>query len=226
MTLWNEGGTDRSGGSVDCFRRDLQILMDRLQSNASPETNRKLLALNDRLFELRQQNLLKINHSVLEMVVAKHLIDEGYDVDLEHRVDGNLTCDVFAQKGLGSVIVEVETGYVPPAHALDPVSYIRARIASKISRYSNYCHKFILGAPPHYIMPIPEMFHLPPRFRKNADLEVVKGYCDMYYSSPPVTMDEILNSHIHSVYVIDVEGGCIREHEPVEYLERSQNWYL
>ena len=211
---------------MDYFKRDLKILMDRLRANASETTNQKLYGLCDRLFELRQQNLLKINHSVLEMIVAKHLIDEGYEVDLEHRVDGDLTCDVFARKGLGVVIVEVETGYVPPAHALDPVQYIRARIASKISRYSKFCHKFILGAPPHYIMPIPEILTLPPRFRKDKGLRIMKEYCDMYYSSPPVTMEEILNSHIHSVYVIDVEEACVRDHDPGEYLERSKEWYV
>jgi hypothetical protein len=213
------------GDSVDYFKRDLKILMDKLSSNASPRTNEKLQDLTDRLFELRQQNLLKINHSVLEMIVARHLIEEGYDVDLEHRVDGDLTCDIHARKGMGELIVEVETGYVPPAHALDPVSCIRARIASKISRYSNFCQKFVLGAPPHYIMPIPEVLTQPPRVRQEDDLEIVKEYCDMYYTSPPVTMDEILNSHIHSVFVIDVEGACIREYGPEEYLRRSEEWY-
>ncbi len=211
---------------MDRFRRDLRNLMKKLRSDSSPETNDKLQSLIGRLFELKQQNLLKINHSVLEMVVAKHLIEEGYEVDLEHKVDGELTCDVWAQKGMGKIIVEVETGYVPPSHALDPVSYIRARMASKISRYSNFCHKFVLGAPPHYIMPIPETLTIPSRFRKKDELEVIKRYCDTYYTSPPVTMDEILNSHIHSVYVIDVEAACIREHAPENYLHRSQEWYL
>ncbi|NYT11330.1 MAG: hypothetical protein GKC03_02115 [Methanomassiliicoccales archaeon] len=211
---------------MDYFRRDLRTLMDKLQKGASPLTKEKLLGLTDRLFELRQKNLLKINHSVLEMIVAKHLMEEGYDVDLEYRVDGELTCDVFARKGMGVMIVEVETGYVPPAHALDPVSYIRARISSKISRYSKFCHKFALGAPPHYIMPIPEVLTLPPRYRKKDDLEVIKGYCDMYYSKPPVTREEIVNSHIHSVFVIDVENACIKENDPGGYYDRSQEWYI
>lgn len=211
---------------MDRFRRDLRTLIERLQEDAGPETQEKLLTLTDRLFELRQKNLLKINHSVLEMIVAKHMIDEGYDVEIEYRVDGDLTCDVFARKGMGIMIVEVETGYVPPAHALDPVSYIQARISSKISRYSKFCHKFALGAPPHYVMPVPEVLTQPPRYRQADDLKVIKEYCDMYYSKPPVTMEEIINSHIHSVYVIDVENACLREEDPEEYLERSKEWYI
>ena len=211
---------------MDRFRRDLRTLIERLQEGAGPETQGKLHVLTDRLFELRQKNLLKINHSVLEMIVAKHMIDEGYEVELEYRVDGELTCDVFARKGMGIMIVEVETGYVPPAHALDPVSYIRARISSKISRYSKFCHKFVLGAPPHYIMPIPEVLTQPPRYRRAEDLKQIKEYCDMYYSKPPVTMEEIINSHIHSVYVIDVEKAGVREEDPEEYLERSKEWYI
>jgi hypothetical protein len=207
------------------FQKDLKVLIERLRENADPLVRKKILQLSNRLVELRKKNLLKINHSVLEMIVAKHLIEDGYEVELEYRVDGELTCDVLARKGMGVMIVEVETGYVPPSHALDPISYIRARIASKIARYSGFCHKFVLGAPPHYIMPIPEVVTLPPRSRKESDLRIIKEYCDRYYTSPPVTMDEILNSHIHSVCVIDVEGTCIKEYSPEEYLRRSREWY-
>jgi len=191
---------------VEYFQRDIGILMERLLEGTKDVTREKISALSHRLIELRLKNLLKINHSVLEMIVAKHLIEEGYDVYLEHNVDGELTCDVFARKGMGIAIVEVETGYVPPAHALDPMNYIRARISSKISRYSKFCHKFILGAPPHYIMPIPEVLTLPPRFRREEDLRTIKRYCDMYYSNPPVTEDQVGSFHIHNVFIIDVEN--------------------
>ena len=48
-----------------------------------------------------------------------------------------LVCDVFATKGDGEAIVEIETGFTPPEHALDPTSYYVARIASKISMAIN-----------------------------------------------------------------------------------------
>jgi len=214
------------GDALEHFQKDLKVLLDKLKMNEEEAVKERIMELSSRLLELRKKNLLKINHSVLEMVVARHLIKKGYEVELEERVDGNLTCDVRAIKGLGTMIVEVETGYVPPSHALDPVNYIRARIASKIARYSQFCHKFVLGAPPHYIMPLPEVLVLPPRARNRDDLWEIKRYCDMYYSNPPVTMDEIVNSRIHSIFIIDVESGFVREKDPKEYHKRAREWYM
>jgi hypothetical protein len=207
------------------YEKDLDILIKTMMTDVSPALQPKLAGLADRLKQLRDKNLLKINHSVLELVVAKHMIADGYEVELEHELDSGLTCDIWAQKGLGSCIVEVETGYVPPSHALDPVDYIKARIASKIARYSNYCQKFILGAPPHYIMPIPRMLTSPTRFRSEEEMLAVKRYCDMYYTNPQVSMEEILNAHIHSVMVIDVDQMRLREIEPTEYIDRVDLWY-
>ena len=212
--------------SQNVYEKDVDLLIQRMVSDTPIELQQKILDLAQRLKDLRDKNMLKINHSVLELIVAKHLILGGHDVYLEHTLESGLTCDVFAKKGMGTVIVEVETGYVPPSHALDPVDYIKARIASKIARYSGYCNKFSLGSPPHYIMPIPSMLTKPARFRTQNEIAEVKRYCDMYYSNPPVSHEEILNAHIHSVQVIDVENIHIREIEPGEYIDRSALWYL
>ncbi len=210
---------------LSLFEKDIGTLMMRLREDAEGEVSKGLDKLADRLVQLRDENLLKINHSVMEMVVAKHLLKRGYRVDLEKEVDGDLTCDVLAVKGEGKLIVEVETGYVPPSHALDPVDYIRARISSKISRYSNYCHKFVLASPPHYIMPIPEVFVRPPRFRKKEQLKTIKEYCDIYYSNPPVTLEEILRSRIHSVFLVEVDRLSVIENAPTEYMNKIKGWY-
>jgi hypothetical protein len=206
------------------FDKDIQTLIERLKADTTPKVEEKIAGLAERLVELRDKNLLKINHSVLEMIVAKNLIVSGYDVNLECTVGDNLACDVLATKGMGTMIVEIETGYVPPAHALDPTNYIRARIASKIARYSNYSNKFALGAPPHYILPIPKCLTKPPRYRTEEEIRMIKSYCDMYYSNPPVSREEILNSRIHSVHVIDVENMVVRETDPGDYLKRCTQW--
>lgn len=75
-------------------------------------------------------------------------------------------------------------------------------------------------------MPIPSMLTKPSRFRSDKEIAEVKRYCDMYYSNPPVSNDEILNAHLHSVQVIDVENIHIREFEPKEYIDRSDLFYL
>lgn len=211
---------------MDKFSQDLDALMTRLVTECDSQSEERMKALEQRLIDLKERNLLKINHSVLEMIVAKYLILDGYDVDLEHVIDDGLSCDVYARKGDGVLIVEVETGYVPPAHALDPMDYIRARIASKIARYSNHCDKFCLGGPPHYVMPIMPFFTRPPRDRSTAEVDLVKGYCDSYYTSPPVSLSEIMNSRIHSVSIIDVENARLREMSPDEYINLTVDWYL
>ena len=206
------------------FNEDIETLISRLKIGTNPEVEEKITALARRLVELREKNLLKINHSVLEMIAAKNLVLRGYSVDLECTVGENLACDVLATKGMGTMIVEIETGYVPPAHALDPSNYIRARIASKIARYSTFSHKFALGAPPHYLLPIPESLTKPPRYRDEDEIKTIKQYCDQYYSNPPVTREEILNARIHSVHIIDVDNMTVNETDPQDYIRRCAKW--
>lgn len=206
------------------FDEDIETLISRLKIGTNPEVEEKITALARRLVELREKNLLKINHSVLEMIAAKNLVLSGYNVDLECTVGENLACDVLATKGMGTMIVEIETGYVPPAHALDPSNYIRARVASKIARYSGFSHKFALGAPPHYLLPIPESLAKPPRYRDEDEIRTIKQYCDLYYSNPPVTREEILNARIHSVHIIDVDNMTVNETNPQDYIRRCAKW--
>ncbi|MEM0269185.1 MAG: hypothetical protein QXI51_07510, partial [Candidatus Korarchaeum sp.] len=115
------------------FRSDLRKLATRLDERGVV-AREKLDPLIDKLVDLHRKGLVKINHSAMEIVVAAHFIARGYEVDVEVPID-DLKCDLLCLKG-SKVIVEVETGYVPPEHALDPDSFCRARIASKIARYS------------------------------------------------------------------------------------------
>lgn len=175
--------------------------------------------LKDNLIRLHEENVVKINHSVMELVCAKHLILKGYEVDIERPVDG-LICDLYGVKGLGSHIVEIETGFIPPSHALDPANYRKSRIASKIIRYGNHSDKFALGVPPYYLLQIPDILVKPPRDRTKEDLKYLKTLCDLYYKNPPVSLDEIRNARIHTIYIIDMDDIAIREVDPVTYLEK------
>jgi hypothetical protein len=183
----------------------------------------KMLELRDNLLSLNQRNMVKINHSVMELVCAKHLTQNGFDVRLEHTVD-RVSCDIYAVKGYGSVIVEVETGFVPPEHALDPTTYLRARIASKITRYSGFANKFVLATPPYYIMQVPPALTKPPRFRTEAEISSIKGLCDLYYSNPPVSTEEIRNARLHSIYAVNVDNVSVAEWEVNEYLGKAALW--
>src|SRR5581483_565332 len=150
---------------------------------------------------------------------AKNLVRYGYVVDVEKQVGDVLVCDVFATKGEGNTIVEIETGFIPPEHALDPLAYYYARIASKIARYSSHANQFVLATPPVSILPIPEIFRRPPRDRNPEEVKRVKMLCDRYYKSPPIAEEEILNARLQLVYVINIDEGRVTEMDVDSYVE-------
>ena len=89
------------------FEEDLTVLVTRLAANMDEDAARRLNKLKIDLIELQKQNIVKINHSVMELVCAKYLILKGYDVEVEHNLDGILTCDLYSTKGYGNLIVEI-----------------------------------------------------------------------------------------------------------------------
>ena len=207
--------------SREKFDRDLTILLSRLTLGAGPEVENKLNMLKDWLIKLQKENIVKINHSVMELVCAKHLIQKGYEVQLEYPLNEILTCDLYGIKGLGNLIVEVETGFIPPENALAPLTYTTARLASKIIRYSSFAGKFALGVPPHYILPFSPTLAKPPRNRSDQEIAQIKKLCDAYYQKPPVTLEEIRNARIEDIYIIDVDRVRVQEIDPEAYLKRA-----
>jgi len=195
-----------------------------MNKDVDEKTREKLISLKDRLVRLHDERVVKINHSVMELVCAKHLILKGYEVDLERSINGGLICDLYGVKGYGTLIVEVETGFVPPEHALDPSLYNKARITSKITRYSNQANKFGLGVPPYYIIQVPPALAKPPKSRTPEELKEIKSLCDLYYRNPPVSLDEIINARLHAIYSMDVDRGAVREMDPETYMKNTVDW--
>ena len=183
----------------------------------------KLNYVRQRLIDLYRENLVKINHSVLELICASNLISHGYSVDVEKKISNILVCDIFAKKGDGTVIIEIETGFTPPEHALDTIDYYIARIMSKISRYSQHCSKFSLATPVIGLLPIPELFRIPHQTRTEQEVLSVKKLCDRYYKNPPITFDEILNARLHSIYLINIDKDFAKELDPCSYVELTEN---
>jgi hypothetical protein len=203
------------------FEQDLTSLLCRLTYDTGPEVENKLNILKDWLVKLQKENIVKINHSVMELVCAKYLIQKGYALQVEYPLNEILTCDLYGIKGYGNLIVEVETGFIPPEYALAPLTYISARLASKIIRYSSFAGKFALGVPPHYILPFPRTLAKPPRRRSDIEIERIKRLCDAYYRKPPVTVEEIRNARIQEIYIIDVDRAKVQEIDPEAYLRRA-----
>jgi len=203
------------------FDRDLTVLLSRLTFEVAPEVENKLNMLKDWLIKLQKENVVKINHSVMELVCAKYLIQKGCEVQIEYPLNEILTCDLYGIKGLGNLIVEVETGFIPPENALAPLTYTTARLASKIIRYSSFAGKFALGVPPHYTLPFPPTLAKPPRNRSDQEIAQIKKLCDAYYQKPPVTLEEIRNARIQDIYIIDVDRVKVQEIDPEAYLKRA-----
>jgi hypothetical protein len=204
---------------VERFTEDVNTLSSKLAAGESDEAVSRLEFVKYRLIELYKKNLVKINHSTMELVCAKHLIHYGYAVDVEKQLTNILVCDLFATKGDGETIVEIETGFIPPEHALDPLSYYSARIASKIARYSKFSNQFVLATPPVSILSIPRVFGRPPRYRQHDEIEQVKLLCDKYYRNPPVTLNEIQAARLHMIYIINIDDGKITEMDIESYFE-------
>ena len=204
---------------LERFTADVTSLSGKMSAGEPEDVVQRMDFVKNRLIELYSRNLVKINHSAMELVCANHLIHYGYQVDVERQLTDILICDVYAEKGDGAAIVEIETGFIPPEHALDPLSYYAARIASKIARYSKYANKFVLATPPVSILTIPQLFFRPPKDRGPSEIKEVKALCDKYYRNPPVTDDEIINGRLHIIYIINIDAGKVVEMDIESYFE-------
>jgi len=207
---------------VEKFQDDVYAITELLSKNLSPDLSPKLNSVRQNLIESYKKNLVKINHSVLELICAAELISHGFTVDVEKSISEILVCDLFGKKGDGTAIIEIETGFTPPEHALDTVDYYAARIISKIARYSKYCGKFSLATPVVNILPISEIFLLPPNARNIDDIKKLKKLCDRFYKNPKINLEDIQNAHIHSVYLINTDKGFAKELDPELYLQMTK----
>ena len=205
------------------FQNDVFEMSEKLSKNLKENDISKLNYVREQLIRMYKKNLVKINHSILELICASTLISRGYAVEVEKDVTDILVCDIFAKKGDGNTIIEIETGFTPPEHAMDTIDYFSARIMSKIARYSQHCSKFSLATPAVGILPIPKIFLLPPNARKKEDVQKIKDLCDRYYKNPSINYDDILNAHLHSIYLINIDKGFAKELDPQGYVDLTEN---
>jgi len=202
---------------LEKFRDDVYVVTDRLSDQLQKDDIPKLNYVRQRLIELYEQNLVKINHSVLELICAANLVSRGYAVDVEKQLTNSLVCDVYAKKDEHTTIIEIETGFTPPEHALDTIDYYVSRIVSKISRYSKFCDEFSLATPVIGMLPIHRVFLNPPSLRSEDEIKKIKTGCDRFYKNPPIEFDDILNAKLDSIYLINIDKDFAKEIDPVSY---------
>jgi hypothetical protein len=208
---------------LEKFRNDVYEMTEKLSKNLKENDVPKLHYVRQQLIDLYKKNLVKINHSILELICANNLISHGYAVEVEKDVSDILVCDIYGKKGGGDTIVEIETGFTPPEHAMDTIDYYAARIMSKIARYSKHCSKFSLATPAVGLLPLSKIFLLPPNARKKEDVQKIQDLCDRYYKNPPVSFDDILNAHLHSIFLINIDKGFVKELDPQGYVDLTEN---
>ena len=54
------------------------------------------------------------------------------------------------------------------------------------------------------------------------ELQEIKGRCGLYYKNPPVTLEEIRNARLHTIYIIDVDETTVQETDPSTYTEKGR----
>ncbi len=196
---------------MDNFDKDLDFVFQRLLYDLNEKDVSKLREIRAKLSFLHRQQLVKSNHSIMELVIAKYFISKGYDVDIERKVSKNLVCDLYCKSDGETIIVEVETGFVPPENARDPVTYRFVRIVSKIARYSLFANRFFLATPVYHILQIPRFFLIPPNEREEYFEEAIylKKVCDKYYKRPPITLKELMGGKLDGILVVNVDEGIV-----------------
>ncbi|RLE92104.1 MAG: hypothetical protein DRN04_11225 [Thermoprotei archaeon] len=196
---------------------DLDLIMTKLDGQLDHKVVEKLEEIKTKLVEMWMKGFVKSNHSVMEFIIAKYLLNKGMNVEVEKELEESLVCDIYAEKDGLKYIVEIETGFVPPSNSVDPVNYRRAREISKIARYSKYADIFILATPPYHILQIPYEFTLPSSQRNVEELKKIKMLLDNYYKSPPISLDELIKAKIDYIYIINVDELKIIEVDAVSY---------
>lgn len=223
------------------FVKDIDTLLEKIEPTTSSKTMNQLHQVRERFIELSQKRLVKINHSIMQFLCAKHLIENGYRVEIEYPLNGGaLMADIFAVRkrlldngdnakdvilsemhGISedeeTLVVEVETGFVPPKAALNPGRYRLIRIAAKISRYAGFSHFFCLSTPHYHVLQIPDVLLQPVGNRDDSELVNLKALCDAQYFSPPVLYNELATSEIQSIFVVNVDKTKVLEVDPQKY---------
>lgn len=202
---------------LEKFRDDVYTVTNKLALNLQKDDIPKLNFVRQRLIELYTKNLVKINHSVLELICGANLIENGFAVDVEKPLTNSLVCDLYAKKENKIRIVEIETGFTPPEHALDTIDYYVARIISKIARYSKFCDEFSLATPVIGMLPLNRIFLNPTSSRPQNEIKKIKLLCDRFYKNPPIEYDDIVNAKLNSVYLINIDKGFAKEIDPLLY---------
>lgn len=209
--------------SVNRFQEDILTIVRKAISVYGNNVREELDELGSKLIELHKINRVKVNHSVMEIMLGAYLIDNGYEVDVEQEVGDSLVADVVAYRGRKRMIIEIETGFTSPENALDPQSYLTARIISKVARYGKHADIFSFATPLHNILQIPPFYLKPFKKRKRREIVILKNLCDKYYPQTSIALEEIRESRINSIYLLNIDTLEVSKLTLMKYLRLAVN---
>ncbi len=207
--------------SVNKFEEDIMTIVRRAISVHGNHIRGELTKLSSKLIELHRVNRVKVNHSVMEIVLGAYLLKNGYTVDVEQEVGDSLVADVVAFRDNKRMIIEIETGFTSPENALDPQSYLTARIVSKVARYGKYADIFSFATPLHNILQIPPFYLKSFKERTKKEVTILKNLCNKYYPQPTITLEDIQRSQINSIYLLNIDTLEVSKLSPRKYLEST-----
>ncbi len=168
----------------------------------------------DRLVRLYRRRGLARYHALLQYIMASKLYTEGYDVEVERAVGGGYRADVYGEAPWGTIVIEVETGFIPPGVLLEASSYLQARIIYKAAMYSGAADRFGLAVP--YSMNVEDI--APPWLFKDPDSRLVE-YREVLslvsrYFNGPIGVEDLEGARIDIVYLIRLSSSGV---ELLEY---------
>jgi len=199
---------------------ELLIVSKTLCSQMDDKQCSMIRKIRNELIQLARKKLIKSNHTIMELIIAAFLIKKGYDISVEKVLEKDLICDIFAEKDGKRLIVEVETGFVPPSNSLDPILYRVTREISKVVRYSGYAEYFALATLPYHILQLPEFLFFPPAMRSPSLIAKTKALLDKYYKNPPIPVEKIKNAKLDYVYITIVDEYKVIEYTAKEYYSK------
>ncbi|MEM0365577.1 MAG: hypothetical protein QXR02_01440 [Acidilobaceae archaeon] len=158
------------------LRQDIVEISTRLKLNS----HNGLSTVFERLYEEVSRGAIARYHALLQLIVAIDLHLRGFDVRVEEELPTGFKADVYAESPCCSVIVEVETGYIPQEWILRLEDFIASRVAFKAVAYSIDSDIFILAIPSHLRLLIPNPLLKPIEERDELDISMIRAMVTRY----------------------------------------------
>lgn len=205
------------------FLLELEDFYSKYSTKLSEKSRENFKQLIDKIIQLYLRQLIKSNHTMMELILAFEFLKEGKNVEIEKEI-GNVIADVLViDNNEYEELIEIETGFVPPEYSADPVTYRFTREVSKVARYCKYTKYFSIACPPYHILQLPEILLKPSHEREEEELKRIKKVLDSYYKAPPIEIDELRNAKLDFVYIINVDNVSVKKLSLKEYIEFTSN---